>query len=113
MKVTVFVSAKTHVETVSVIDRLPPMMKVYEKFSNEKTIRVNEHTRRIEWDLDNLEAGETRVLSYIIYSKMGVMGKFALPEATAIYEKDGKIHETESNRTFFVAEQRKKDLEDD
>ncbi len=113
LKVSIFVSAKTHVETVSVIDRLPPMMKVYEKFGNEKPVRVNEHTRRIEWDLDNLEAGETRVLSYVVYSKMGVMGKFALPEATAIYEKDGKIHETESNRTFFVAEQRKKDLEED
>ncbi len=113
LKVTVFVSAKTHVERVSVIDRLPPMMKVYEKFGNEKPIRVSEHTRRIEWDLEDLDAGETRVLSYVVYSKVGVMGKFALPGATAVYEKDGKIHETESNRTFFVAEQRKKDLEED
>ena len=50
-------------------------------------------------------------MTYIIYSKVGVMGKFALPETRGIYEKDGKIHETESNRTFFVSEPRGKEEE--
>ena len=45
-------------------------------------------------------------MSYIIYSKIGVVGKFSLPTAIAVYEKDGKIHEAESNRAYFVAEQR-------
>jgi len=49
-----------------------------------------------------------RTLTYIIYSKVGVLGKFALPTATAVYEKDGEIHETESNKAFFIAEQLKK-----
>lgn len=113
LKVSIFVNAKTHVERVSVIDRFPPLMKVYERFGNEKPVRIDEKIRRIEWELNDLEQGETRVLSYVVYSKVGIMGKFALPGATAIYEKDGKIHETESNRTFFVAEQRKKDLEEE
>jgi len=52
-------------------------------------------------------------LSYIIYSKVGILGKFALPVTTAVYEREGKIHEAESNRTFFIAEPRKKEEEEE
>ena len=48
-----------------------------------------------------------RVLSYVIYSKVGVLGRFALPPATALYEMQGKVEESQSNRAFFVAEQNK------
>lgn len=112
LKVSIVAIAKNYVDRVSVIDRLPPMMKLYEKFGGEKPARINEQTRRIEWELGSLEIGETRFLSYVVYSKVGVMGKFALPGATAVYEKDGQIHETESNKAFFVAEQRGKDIEE-
>ena len=107
LKVSIFAQAKKYVERVSIIDRLPLMVKVYDKFGGKKPLRVNEKNKRIEWEFEKLEAGETRMLSYIIYSKIGVLGKFALPTATAIYEKDGEIHEAESNRAFFVAEQKK------
>jgi len=113
LKVSILVSARSHVERASVIDRLPPLMKVYEKFGHERPIRVDEKNRRIEWELGDLDQGETRALSYIVYSKVGVMGKFALPGATAIYEKDGKIHETNSNKAFFVTEQKKEVSDDD
>ena len=113
LKVSIIVNAKKHIERVSVIDKLPSLVKIYERFGGEKPTRINEKTKRIEWDLDKLEKGETRVLSYIIYSKIGVMGKFALPEATAVYEYDGQIHESSSNKVFFVAEQRKGELEED
>jgi len=113
LKVSIVVNAKKHIERVSVIDRLPALVKIYERFGGEKPTRINEKTRRIEWDLDKLEEGETRVLSYIIYSKIGVMGKFALPETTAIYEHEGKIHESSSNKVFFIAEQRKGEVEEE
>ena len=112
LKVSIVAAAKNHIERVSVVDRLPSLVKLYEKFGGERPARVNESARRIEWDLGNMEKGDKRILSYIIYSKVGVMGKFSLPEATAIYEKEGNVKETASNRAFFVAEQRKKDLED-
>ena len=113
LKVSIIVNAKKHVERVNIIDRLPSLVKIYERFGGEKPTRINEKTRRIEWDLDKLDEGETRVLSYIIYSKIGVIGKFALPEATAIYEQEGKIHESSSNKAFFIAEQQKGDVEED
>lgn len=112
LKVSVFVNAKRHIERVNVIDRLPALVKIYERFGGEKPGRIDEKNKRLEWNFEKLEPGELRVLSYIIYSKIGIMGKFALPTATAIYERDGQIHETESNQTFFMAEQRTKDMED-
>ncbi len=69
--------------------------------------KIDEKNRRIEWHFDKLQPGESRMISYIIYSKVGVLGKFALPTATAIYEKDGEVHEAVSNHAFFIAEQGK------
>lgn len=106
LKVSIFVHSKKYIEKVNIIDRLPPLVKIYERFGGEKPSRINEKGRRIEWNFEKLEAGETRLLSYIIYSKVGVLGRFALPSTSAIYEREGDIHETESNKTFFIAEQK-------
>jgi len=109
LKVSIHVNAKKYVERVNVIDRLPPLVKLYEKFGIERPSRINEKNRTLEWSFEKLEAGETRILSYIIYSKVGIMGRFALPSASAIYEKDGDLKESSSNKAFFVAEQRDKE----
>ena len=112
LKVSIFVNARKHVERINIIDRLPPLVTLYDKYGQEKPTRFDDKNRRLEWNFEKLEAGETRALSYIIFSKVGVVGKFALPTATAIYEKEGEIQETESNRAFFIAEQRVKDPEE-
>ncbi len=112
LKISIIVNARKYIERVRITDRLPPLVKIYERFGVEKPLRIDENKKKIEWDFEKLEAGETRILSYLIYSKVGVIGKFALPKTTAIYEKNGEIHESESNTSFFVAEQRKEDLEE-
>ncbi len=106
LKVSIFVHARKFAERVNIIDRLPPLVTLYEKFGGERPARIDEKNRKMEWNFEKLNVGETRVLSYIIYSKVGILGKFALPTASAIYEKDGEIHESESNRAFFITEQR-------
>jgi len=106
LKISITVKAKQFIERVNVVDRLPMMATIHEKFYGDQPSRVDERNKRIEWNFDKMEAGEIRFVSYIIYSKIGVVGKFALPTTTAIFEKDEKIHEVESNRAFFVAEQR-------
>jgi hypothetical protein len=111
LKVSVNVTARKFVEKVHVIDRLPPLVKLHEKFGGEMPKKVDENNRRIEWHFDRLQEGESRIVSYIIYSKVGVLGKFALPNTTAIYEKDGEVHEAESNSAFFIADQIKKERE--
>ncbi len=105
LKVTLNLHAKKYIEKIRLIDRLPPLVKIYEKFGIEKPIRIEEKNKRIEWAFEKLEAGETRVISYIIYSKVGILGRFILPSAIAIFERDGKICKTNSNQSFFMAEQ--------
>ncbi|MDP1695739.1 MAG: hypothetical protein Q8L29_02395 [archaeon] len=102
LKVRLCARAKEHVDKIQLIDSLPGLTKLYEKFGN-KPDRID-GARRLFWNLGSLNAGEERVLSYIIYSKMSVTGRFELPAATAVFQKDGKNMEVWSNRTFFVAE---------
>ena len=73
LKVSVIVNARKFVERVNVIDRLPPLVKLHGKFGGEMPRKVDEGNRRIEWHFDKLQEGETRILSYIIYSKVGVL----------------------------------------
>jgi len=108
LKVSISAHARQHVERVNLVDRLPLIVSLHEKFLGEQPTRVDAKNRRIEWNFEKMEAGEIKIVSYIIYSKVGVVGKFALPTATAIFEKDEKVHEVGSNRAFFIAEQRPK-----
>ncbi len=112
LKVSIVATAKKFIERVNIIDRLPPITKLHERFGGEMPKKIDTHNRRIEWSFDRMQEGESRVISYIIYSKVGVLGKFALPTTTAIYEKDGVVHEAESNQAFFIAEQGRKPIED-
>ena len=40
------------------------------------------------------------------------MGRFILPRTTVIYEKEGVVKESKSNKTFFVAEHKKGEKEE-
>jgi archaellin len=112
LKVSILINARRYVENVNVLDRLPALVKLHPKFGGEIPTRADEKKRRIEWNFTKFEAGERKRVSYIIYSKIGVLGKFALPFATAVYERQGKIKEAKSNKSYFVAEKRKKDEEE-
>jgi len=113
LKVMILVEAKNYIEKISIIDRLPFLTKVHEKFGGEHPSRIDEKNKRIEWNFERLQAGERRVFSYIVYSRIGVLGKFALPSATAVYERDGNVKEVHSNKAFFMLEPRaKKDMEE-
>ncbi|MEK6871702.1 MAG: hypothetical protein AABX16_02255 [Nanoarchaeota archaeon] len=107
LKVSVIVKAKRFVEHVKITDRLPNLVELYEKFGMIKPDRVDLKNKRIEWNIATLNQGESRIFTYIIYSKIGVVGTFELPNAHAMYEKDGKLKEILSNRSFFVNEPKK------
>jgi hypothetical protein len=109
LKIKLTIKAKKNVQNVSLIDKVPPVVKVYEKFETVKPDKIDAANRRIRWDIGDLNAGEERIFSYIVYSKIGVVGKFSLPEALVVFEKNNEIHEIESNKVFFLSEQVKKD----
>jgi hypothetical protein len=103
LKIMVNVEARKFVENVKVFDRLPPLVKIYEKFGGVIPKRFNKTKKVFEWELGNLEAGERRTFSYIIYSRVGVLGRFALPATYATFTKEGKPKEVYSNEAFFLA----------
>lgn len=106
LKVSLVIDAKKTLDNVLIMEKLPSLLKLYEKFGKEKPTKINAKGKRVEWEFKKLEAGERRLISYIVYSKVGVLGKFALPKTSAIFEKDGKIGKSQSNRVFFLAEQK-------
>ncbi|MBU2612275.1 MAG: hypothetical protein KKB62_00960 [Nanoarchaeota archaeon] len=106
LKVLINIESRRFIENVKIFDRLPPLVKIYEKFGGTLPKRFNKTRRVFEWELGSLEAGERRTLSYVIYSKVGVLGKFALPSTTSTFEREGKEKSTSSNKTFFLADQK-------
>ena len=104
LKITLTAKAKSFTEKIRVMDKIPAIVKVHKRFGTIEPDKIDEKNRRLEWNIDSLQAGEERIFSYVIYSKVAPVGKFELPTATAVYEKDGKLHEAESNRVFFLTE---------
>ena len=109
LKVSLSLKAKKNIENLTLIDKVPAIVKIYKKFGMVKPDKIDAESRRIHWHIGDLRAGEVRIFTYIIYSKVGIVGKFSLPEALAVFEKDGKIHEVDSNKVFFMSDQIKKD----
>jgi len=105
LKISLKIKAKKYTERINIIDKLPHLVNLYEKFGAVPPHKVDLHNRRLEWNIESMNKGEERIFSYIIYSsKIGVVGKFELPSAKAVYEKNGEIKETTSNRAFFINE---------
>ncbi len=107
LKVIISLRAKKYVENIKVVDKLPPIVKVYERYGAVTPDKVDEKNRRLEWNIENLNKDEEVLLSYIVYSKIRVMGKFGLPPTAVIYEREGKVEEAESNKVYFITEARK------
>ena len=105
LKITLSLKAKKNVENVTLIDKVPAIVKIYKKFGMTKPDKIDAESRRIHWNIGDLNSGEERLFTYIVYSKVGIVGKFSLPEALAVFEKDGKIHEIKSNKVFFMSDQ--------
>ncbi len=106
LKVTLRAKSKRYLEKINIIDKIPVLVKLYEKFGAITPDKIDLENRRLEWNMESLNKDEERVFTYIIYSKIGVVGRFELPEAKATYEKEGKIKQATSNRSFYINEPR-------
>jgi len=110
LKIHLKVKAKRFVEKIKIIDKLPYLVSLYEKFGAISPNKIDIENRILEWDLESLDKDEERIFSYIIYSKIGIVGKFELPPARLIYKKEGKTKETLSNKAFFINEPKKQNI---
>jgi hypothetical protein len=103
LKVTLHVKSRSNIENITLTDHVPHAMKLYDKFGIRPD-SIDESSRRVVWKIPRLNAGEGRVFSYVVYSKIRVVGNFELPLAHATYVKDGKHHNLWSNKTSFVSD---------
>ncbi len=109
LKITLRIRAKEFIERINIVDRLPPLVSLYHRFGAITPDKIDEKNKRLEWNIESLNKDEERFFSYIIYSKVGVVGKFELPNARATYERNSKIKEATSNRSFYINQPRRED----
>ena len=106
LRIQLSVKARRSVENAVLTDRVPAMVRIYNKFDeHNKPNKVDSKSRSLHWYVGDLKSGEVRVFSYIVYSKVGIVGKFVLPEAKVAYEKDSKKAKNVSNKVYFMSEQ--------
>ncbi len=103
LKVALRIKANKDVSHVILADRIPGHAKLYNKFAVHPH-RIDESTRKLEWEIPHLNAGEERVFTYVIYSKINIVGSFELSAASASFEHDGQREHVFSNKTYFAAE---------
>ncbi|MBM3232176.1 hypothetical protein FJZ21_02245 [Candidatus Pacearchaeota archaeon] len=103
LKVNLRVKSRSAVRNVVISDRIPGHAKLFNKFGIPPH-RIDEHHRKIEWDITQMNAGEERVFSYVIYSKINIVGSFELGSASVSFDHDGKREHVLSNSTRFAAE---------
>jgi len=103
LKVTLNLKAKKDLKDIEITDRIPSVMKLFDKFAI-KPSEIDSKSRKLVWKLSHLNSGEDRVFTYIIYSKIKVVGNFKLPLARANYQVGDKKMTVNSNRTSFISE---------
>jgi len=103
LKVSIHVKAKKFMEKISIYERLPAMTKMFEKYGESPTSYDHERGK-LRWDIERLDVGEERVFTYVMHSKLKIVGRFELPVTIANYEMNGKVHQAKSNKVFFINE---------
>ena len=102
LKVIINVKTKNRVENVELFDRIPLAAKLYQ--GSGMPHKFDERTGKLSWVVNGLNSGEERIFSYIIYSKLRIVGRLELPVATAHFVKDGKSAYVHSNKAYFASE---------
>jgi len=86
------------IKNVKLSDNLPLNTKLYEKFGTVKPDKKDKH--RLVWNFPSLLPGEEVVVSYVIYSKIGMTG-VKLPSAALTFkDSKDKLHTVYSSKVI-------------
>ena len=91
------------VSNIEVIDNVPHIAHVEKELSigSMQPHAVMQHPKRgvvIKWNIEAIEPGDERVLSYKMKSRLAILGEFNLPAATARCKVGEKVVISNSNR---------------
>ena len=87
------------------IDHVPHIAHVEKELSigSMQPHAILQHPKRgvmIKWNVEVLEAGDERVLSYKMISRLPILGEFTLPSANARCKVGNKVIISNSNRVM-------------
>jgi hypothetical protein len=92
-------------ERITVIDKIPNIANITPDYDvgTIKPTKVKQHAHKgstiVQWDIEELDAHENRLVIYRVKSKLSILGKFSLPLAMIkFHTKSGKQHKVFSNR---------------
>jgi archaellum component FlaF (FlaF/FlaG flagellin family) len=90
----------SELKNVKVIDIIPSFMKPGDEFGTLKPDKIQRGVMglRFIWNIDSLQRGEERVLSYLVHYKLPVIGKIVLPAAFVQYAKNDRVFGVKSNK---------------
>ena len=91
------------ITSIEVLDNVPHIAHVEKELSigSMQPHAILQHPKKgvmIKWTLETLEAGDERVLSYKMKSRLPILGEFNLPAATARCKIGNKVVISNSNR---------------
>ena len=91
------------IKSVKCMDRLPRIVKIYEKFGAIKPHRIEKDS--LAWNFGDLMPGEEKIVSYIVYSKVLPVGTITIPQAVVKYTDMKDRRKTSlSNRLLVMGE---------
>jgi len=92
------------IKDVKIIERLPPFTElVPERFGTIAPSEIKKSS--IIWNIPEIAGGEEVIVSYIVYSKVSIIGKLTVPKAIVTYRaKNGNLKENFSNTLYILAE---------
>jgi hypothetical protein len=105
LRVRIILKAKANVQDISLVDKIPGFVKVYKK-SMTLPDEIDAATRRFKWNISDMNAGEERHFSYIVYSRVGYVGKFVLPSSICYFKYKDEVVQVKSNSVFYVSEKK-------
>ncbi len=105
LKIILHIGAKKDMSNVFLRDRIPHLAELHERYGTIKPSSFDRQRRILEWNMPELKKGEEHILSYVIYSKVSILGSYQIPNAFATFEVKGKKKQTSSNKVIFMSEE--------
>lgn len=94
------------VANAKIIENIPPFTELIEdKFGTVKPTEIKKHS--VVWSIPFIAAKEEMILSYMVFSKVSVLGKIEVAPAIATYQTNkDTIKESKSNSIFILTEEK-------
>ncbi|MFH1331731.1 MAG: hypothetical protein ABIH63_00395 [archaeon] len=113
MKILLHVKNRTgnKITDIKVIDILPSVLKTAQEFGTLKPnqIQKGERSSRLIWNIESLEGGEERLLSYKVEPSLQIFGTVILPPAMMRFRKGKTVMDKKSNSLVVYAEYKREE----